>query len=267
MSDIDQLCLTCVGRVHCLRLTWYQHRWLHSIITYSYECQRVSGGVSIRCHVYISVSQCLVFRVCVLIYSLRLSVKFNLKENVSHTFHTHAHTKINNFYFSNTESKRKKQCTKPETKTTVQLRAIRALRRWKSPLRWTFSFKQACDLHTFWSWTIQQDRSTHTLLFLQLKIQHKPISIHPKGYSIQLEKSNFGGEIWKWKLWVSEWVSERVLTGDGEEEPFSCKIRECPINSWLPLLRWRMRNCRNGFERDGFRVFKFQMFWSQNPII
>jgi hypothetical protein len=144
-------------------------------------------------------------------------------------FHTHTHTDIKwkaIFTYRNQKQKREMQRDKPETKTTVQLRAMRALRRWKSPLRWTFSFKQAWDLLTFWSWTIQQDRSTQTLLFLQLKIHHRPMLIHPKGYTIQQEKTNFD---WKWKLWTN------VLTGDCEEEPFSCKIRGCPINSWHPL--------------------------------
>jgi hypothetical protein len=63
-------------------------------------------------------------RVCMLLYSLRLCIKFNLKENMSHTdkkfkqvhnllvlfsSHTsHTHKKINNFYFSNEKSKERK---------------------------------------------------------------------------------------------------------------------------------------------------------------
>lgn len=58
---------------------------------------------------------------------------------------------------------------KPVTKTRLQLSAMSARSRWKSPLRYTFSFTQAWDLLTLWSCTIQHERSTHTLLFLTNK--------------------------------------------------------------------------------------------------
>lgn len=42
---------------------------------------------------------------------------------------TRTYKKKNNFYLEKTNGKREKQCKKPETKTTVQLRETRALRR------------------------------------------------------------------------------------------------------------------------------------------
>lgn len=204
-------------------------------------------------------------RVCVLIHSLRLSVKFNLKENVSHTFHTHTY-KNKQFLLFKHRIKEKKAMYQTWNENNGTIKGNKSSKTMKESPKMNFLLQTSM-------------RFTHIL-----KLNHPTRQIHthpfvpatqnPTQTHFNSSKRVFDST-WKIKFWrrnmkvkiVSEWVSERVLTGDGEEEPFSCKIRECPINSWLPLLRWRMRNCWNGFERDSFRVFKFQMLWSQNPII
>jgi hypothetical protein len=54
----------------------------------------------------------------------------------------------------------------PETKMRLQLRAMRARMRWKRFLRYTLSLRKAGERLALQNCTSQQERSTHTFLFL-----------------------------------------------------------------------------------------------------
>jgi len=80
------------------------------------------------------------------------------------------------------------------------------------------------------------------------KIQHIHVLIHPKGYSIQQEKSNFGGETWKEKLWVSE------LTRDGWRGTVYLQDSRMSHKLLTPIVVMENERLFYKFERDNFRV-------------
>lgn len=104
----------------------------------------------------------------------------------------------------------------PVTNMRLQLRAIRALRRWNRLLRYTFSLAQEGALQAVWSCTTQQERSTHTLLFLQpISPSHHVINRNSpnRNNKIKCEQTKLNWRWWRGSVFLHDSnISHRFLT-------------------------------------------------------